>query len=330
MLLKPGQGVEEGEMRFGILGDAKIARNKLVPAIRAAGHEIICLGRRNPDTPSQHEVWKGVEQTSYEALFEREDIDAIYNPLPNHLHVPMSITAMQHNKHVLCEKPMALSLNEIDQLEAAHQQTGKTIYEAYMVQHHPQWQWVQNIDIGERQLGFVHFSYPPQPEGNIRNFAEMGGGPVWDIGCYCVLSGIMAFGSTPQLVSAIRVPEPHLDVEKSAAGLLDFGEGRLLHFSVSSAASASQYFRLVGREGWCALDVPFNPQPVTKGRYASHASGNTDFLSAGHEVVFAPSDHYQLMVEDFVRACQQNRPADFTQSRVLTSVLCKINATPYR
>ena len=120
-------------MRFGILGDAKIARQMLVAAMRNAGAEIVCLGRRNPDQPVSDPVWQGIEQTTYDDMLARRDIDAIYNPLPNHLHVSWTIKAMQAGKHVLCEKPMALSLDELDRLEAAHQQTGKYVYEAFMV-----------------------------------------------------------------------------------------------------------------------------------------------------------------------------------------------------
>ncbi len=315
-------------MRFGILGDAKIARQFLVTAMRKAGVEIVCLGRRNPDQTVSDPVWQGIEQATYDDMLARQDIDAIYNPLPNHLHVSWTIKAMQAGKHVLCEKPMALSLDELDRLEAAHQQTGKYVYEAFMVRHHPQWDWLRQVDIGRRQLAQAQFSYPPQPDGNIRNFSDMGGGPVWDIGCYCVLAGMMAFDSIPRLISAMRVAESHLDVEKSASALLDFGNGQMLHFSVSSGVSLSQNFRLVGETGWCALDVPFNPPPVTKGRLASQAA-DVPLLSDGAEILFEACDHYELMVTDFANACAEGRPADFAPSRILTDILGQIVATPF-
>ncbi len=316
-------------MRFGILGDAKIARQKLIPAIRAAGHEIVCLGRRDPSQLATDDIWQGVRQASYDEMLEMDDIDAIYNPLPNHLHVEMSIKAMQHGKHVLCEKPIALSLAELDKLEETHHHTGKYVYEAFMVRHHPQWKWLQHLDIGKRTSAVAQFSYPPQPKGNIRNFAEMGGGPVWDIGCYCVLGGMMAFNAAPKLLSATRIAEEHLDVEKSASAIIDFGQGRLLHFSVSSASALSQTFRIVGEQGWCALDVPYNPPAQTKGRFASHASGATDFLSQGEEIVFENCDHYQLMIDDFAAACSAGQKADFSASRQLTAILRQITDTPY-
>ena len=126
----------------------------------------------------------------------------------------------------------------------------------------------------------------------------------------------------------MRVAESHLDVEKSASALLDFGNGQMLHFSVSSGVSLSQNFRLVGETGWCALDVPFNPPPVTKGRLANQAV-DVPLLSDGAEILFEACDHYELMVTDFANACAEGRPADFAPSRILTDILGQIVATPF-
>ena len=122
-------------MKFGILGDAKIAREKLIPAITKAGHEIVAIGRRNPDKPSDHPLYQGMAQLSYDDMLAMADIDAIYNPLPNHLHASWSRKAMQAGKHVLCEKPMILSEAELDELEQTSHKTGQIIYEAIMVRH---------------------------------------------------------------------------------------------------------------------------------------------------------------------------------------------------
>ena len=137
-------------MRFGILGDAKIAREKLVPAMRNAGCEIVHLGRRDQGTSPQHDIWQGVRIGGYEDVLSDPSVEAVYIPLPNHLHVPWAIRALEAGKAVLCEKPLALSLDELDQLERAAAQTGRYIYEAFMVRHHPQWDWLCALDIGER------------------------------------------------------------------------------------------------------------------------------------------------------------------------------------
>ena len=141
-------------MRFGILGEAKIAREWLVPAIIEAGHEVTHLGRRNPGQKSLPEVYQDVIESDYESLLAEPSIEAIYNPLPNHLHVPYSIAALQSGKHVLCEKPVALNIEELSQLETVATKSKLYFQEAFMVRYHPQWKWLQELDIGN--LSLIH------------------------------------------------------------------------------------------------------------------------------------------------------------------------------
>ena len=145
-------------MNFGILGEAKIAREYLVPAILQAGHEVTHIGRRNPGKEALPDIYKGVIETDYESLLSEPSIDAIYIPLPNHLHVSYSIAALKSGKHVLCEKPVALTLEELSQLESVANESSSYFYEAFMIRSHPQWQWLQNLDIGDPQSyheGFI-------------------------------------------------------------------------------------------------------------------------------------------------------------------------------
>ena len=311
-------------MRFGILGDAKIAREKLVPAIRRAGFEIVHLGRRDSNALSPHDIWQGVQTGSYEDVLLNPSVEAVYIPLPNHLHVPWAIRALEAGKAVLCEKPMALSLDELDHLERVASQTGNYIYEAFMVRHHPQWDWLAALDIGQRTHLSAQFSYPPQPEGNVRNFASWGGGPVWDIGCYCVLAGLRVFKTAPRLLDASVTPEEHLDVEKSATALLEFGPGQTASISVSSGACLSQLVRVVGTDGWAQLDVPFNPPEVTTARWGHVSAGKDSLLGPGQSVTFAPCDHYQKMVEAFAKSVHEGRQPNFDDSRALTGILTEI------
>ena len=176
-------------MRFGILGDAKIARQMLVPAMRNAGAEIVCLGRRNPDQPVSDPVWQGIEKTTYDDMLARQDIDAIYNPLPNHLHVPWTIKAIQAGKHVLCEKPIAMRSTEINELIELRNKSGLLIAEAYMIVHHPQWikakEIIQSGTLGELIQVDAVFSYNNKTDHqNIRNSSQLGGGGLPDIGVY--------------------------------------------------------------------------------------------------------------------------------------------------
>ena len=307
-------------MRFGILGDAKIAREKLLPAIRAAGHEVTHIGRRDASGGADP-VWGDVTVCSFDELLASPDVDAIYNPLPNHLHVPMAIRALEAGKPVLSEKPLALSLAELDEVDAAAARTGLYLYDGYMVRYHPQWDWIRGIDVGQRKQLSAHFSYPPQPTGNIRNFSDWGGGPIWDIGCYCLISGLMLFDGTPELIAVTKEAEEDLDVEKAATAIVDFGGGQVLHFTCSSGTSLCQSVQLVGTDGWARLDVPFNPPPVTTGRWAHHDRTPGGMLGLGVEIAFDECDQYQLMVEDFARAIAESRQTDLAQSRHLTRIL---------
>lgn len=307
-------------MRFGVLGDAKIAREKLLPAIRRAGHEVTHIGRRDPGAGADP-IWGEVKVCGYDELLATPDIDAIYNPLPNHLHAPMAVRALEAGKPVLSEKPLALSHDELAQIEAAATRTGLYLYDGYMVRFHPQWEWIRDIDVGRRKQLSAHFSYPPQPEGNIRNFAEWGGGPIWDIGCYCLISGLMLFEGTPELIAVTKEAEEALDVEKSATAIVDFGGGQTLHFTCSSGTSLCQGVQLVGTDGWARLDVPFNPPPITTGRWAHRDHTADGMLGLGVEVRFDSCDQYQLMVEDFVTAVATGRQTDLEQSRHLTRIL---------
>jgi len=227
-------------MKFGILGEAKIAREWLVPAILDAGHEVTHIGRRNPGRETLHSIYKGAIETDYESLLSEPSIDAIYNPLPNHLHVLYSIAALKSGKHVLCEKPVALTLEELSQLESVANENNSYFYEAFMIRSHPQWHWLQNLDIGEPQSAHFVFSYPQQPTGNYRNRAEDGGGPLYDIGCYAILSGCLLFGGKPEVISANAIMSIDFDVEKQVDAVLSWPNGAILNFTVSGSAALCQ------------------------------------------------------------------------------------------
>lgn len=313
-------------MRFGILGDANIARRNLRPAILAAGHEIVAIGRRDP-AQGLDPIWGDIKVTDYEGLIADEGVDAIYNALPNHLHVPYAIKALEAGKPVLCEKPVALSMAEFDELVACVKRTKTYLYDGYMVRYHPQWAWMRDVAVGARQFIHAHFSYPPRPEGNVRNKSAWGGGPIWDIGCYCLLSGLMLFEGVPELRHIQKQEETHIDVEKSANAIIAFvkegrGEDQLLSLTCSSGSALAQSVQLIGTDGWARLEVPFNPPAITRGFFANSDKG--EMLGQGQEVVFAACDQYQLMIEDFVHAVAEGRQADLSQSAHVTAILSQM------
>ena len=305
-------------MKFGILGEAKIAREYLVPAILQAGHEVTHIGRRNPGKETLPDIYQDVIETDYESLLAEPSIDAIYNPLPNHLHVPYSIAALQSGKHVLCEKPVALNIKELKRLEKVATKSSSYFQEAFMVQYHPQWKWLQELNIGQIQSAHFIFSYPQQPTGNYRNRAEDGGGPLYDIGCYAILSGCLLFGGMPEVISANAIMSIDFDIEKQVDAVLRWPNGAILNFTVSGDAALCQSLSVLSLNGWAKLNVPVNPPEVT------HAYWSNGGLQEGTKVSFPACNQYKLMVDDFVFQANSGVASDFSISRVVTKTINEI------
>ena len=305
-------------MKFGILGEAKIARNYLAPAILEAGHEITHIGRRNPAKKKLPEIYQDAVETSYDDLLSEPSIDAIYIPLPNHLHVPYSIAALKAGKHVLCEKPVALNLDELAQLESVATTSKLYFQEAFMVKYHPQWHWLQELDIGNIQTAHFIFGYPHQPEGNYRNSSSFGGGPLYDIGCYAILTGCLLFDGIPEVISAIAKMDDKFDVEKQVDAILRWPNGEVLNFTVSGDAALCQSLHVLGDNGWTKLDVPVNPPEIT------HAYWSKGGLEKGERISFPRCDQYELMIDDFVAQVNSGATPDFSVSRVITNAINQI------
>ena len=302
-------------MNFGIIGEAKIAREHVVPAILNAGHTVTHVGRRTPGKEALPKIYGSAIETDYESLINDPSVDAIYNPLPNHLHVPYSIKALKSNKHVLCEKPVALNLDELTQLENAAKESKAFFYEAFMVRSHPQWHWLQNLDIGQYQSSHFIFSYPQQPAGNVRNLVKYGGGPLFDIGCYAILSGCMLFKGEPKVLSAAAIMCDEYETEKQVDATLRWPNGETLSFTVSANAALCQAYTVLGSNGWAKLNVPINPPEKT---YAYWSNGG---LQKGSKVEFPACNHYQLMVEEFVSQSESGHDSDFLFSRIVTKAI---------
>jgi predicted dehydrogenase len=199
---------------------------------------------------------------SYEELLADSQIDAIYNPLPNHLHVPWSIKALEAGKHVLCEKPIAPTVAEAQRLlDAAKQYPQLKVMEAFMYRFHPQWQlarkMVQEGKIGTLRTIHSFFSYYNDDPHNIRNIPEVGGGGMLDIGCYNVSLSRFIFGAEPQRVSAIVEYDPQLKTDRLDSGILDFGQGTST-FTCSTQLAPYQRVNIFGTEGRIEIEIPFN------------------------------------------------------------------------
>jgi len=305
-------------MKFGILGNAKIARTQVIPALLAHGHEVVALGTRNPDAPLWDGAPQGMSVLSYEGLLV-EDIDAVYIGLPNHLHVEWTLKALAAGKHCLCEKPWALGTRELDTIEDMVSATGCVAMEAFMVRHHPQWHWLrEQMPQGCDHIQ-VSFSYHNTDPANIRNQPHMGGGALWDIGCYAVMAGIWLQGREPDEVSLRSRMHPKWDTDIHSWGELVWSNGCVLQFGVSTQSGPGQSLRVTRAGQWVMLDTPFNPPEVTT---AHHGLG---IGPMGQQVTFAPANHYGLMADAFEQRVKEGgAPIEWAQSRMVNNTLCRL------
>src|SRR4051794_14709980 len=217
------------KLKWGILGAAKIARTKVIPAMQKSDRcEILGLASRDSATAKASAEALGISKAygSYEEMLADPQIEAIYNPLPNHLHVPWSIRAARAGKHVLCEKPIGLSAAEGRALIAARDETGVKIGEAFMVRTHPQWirvrELVRSGELGELRSVVCAFSYFKWDLNDIRAKAEWGGGGLLDIGCYPIQLSRFVFEQEPVRVAGIVNLDPDMGVDRLTSGILEF------------------------------------------------------------------------------------------------------------
>ncbi|MEO7085065.1 MAG: Gfo/Idh/MocA family oxidoreductase [Gemmatimonadaceae bacterium] len=294
-------------IRWGVLSTANIGLTKVIPAIQSStGSEVVAIGSRQL-TDAQNAATKlGIPRAygSYDELLADPDIDAIYNPLPNHLHVPMSIRAANAGKHVLCEKPIAMSAKEARELLVARDRNGVQIAEAIMVRTHPQWQRVRELvasgRIGELRLITGHFSYYRRDPNDVRSKVEYGGGALLDIGGYLITMSRWLFGAEPFEVVGQIERDPDFGVDRLASGLLRFPNGQAV-FSCAGQLSLHQRMQILGTRGRIDVEIPFNPaadRPTTL-----VVDDGRDLNGGGAETIEIPAaDQYRLQAERFVDA----------------------------
>jgi predicted dehydrogenase len=239
---------------------------------------------------------------SYEELLDDPEIEAIYNPLPNHLHVPLTLAAAKKGKHVLCEKPLAITAAEAEMLRTAPR--GVIIAEAFMVRFHPQWIRAREI-VRSGKLGTLRavqslFSYYNVDPQNVRNMADIGGGALYDIGCYPTVVSRYIFGSEPLRVISLVDRDPNFRTDRTASAILDFGEGRQVTFTVSTQAAAYQRVHILGTDGRLEVQIPYNaPQGATTTLFLD--SGKQLGDASATQIKLPKADQYQLQGEAFSR-----------------------------
>jgi predicted dehydrogenase len=254
-------------VNWGVLGVAEIGVRKVIPAMqRGERSQVVAIASRNLERATSAATKLGIPKAygSYEELLADPEIEAIYNPLPNHLHVPWSIKAMEAGKHVLCEKPIGLTVAEGKELLRARDRTGMKLAEAFMVRTHPQWLKVFEL-IGTGRIGAVrsiigYFSYFNRDPKNIRNILAYGGGALMDIGCYLIYVSRLAFAAEPTRVCGLVEFDRDSGTDVLSSAMLDFPAGQSV-FTCSTQVVPYQRVQILGTERRIEVEIPFNAPP---------------------------------------------------------------------
>ena len=312
-------------MRWGVLGVANIATEKVIPAMqRGAWSDVVAIASRDGGRASDAARTLGLARAhgSYEALIDDPEIDAIYNPLPNHMHLPWTVRALEAGKHVLCEKPIGLTVAEAEQLIGARDRTGRKVQEAFMVRTHPQWlraqQLVREGRIGELRSIAGYFSYFNRDAGNIRNVPAFGGGAMMDIGCYLIHTSRMIFGAEPRRVVPLIERDPDMQVDRLSSLMLDFERGQAIG-TCSTQVAAYQRMQIVGSTGRIEIEIPFNAPPDRPCRI--FVDDGRDLFGGGIETIEIPTvDQYTVQGDLFSRAILDDGPVAYPLEDTLANM----------
>ena len=291
---------------WGVISTAKIGLKRVLPGMQKSDQlEIRAIASRSAKAAREVADALGIPKAygSYEELLADAQIEAVYNPLPNHLHVPLTLQAAAAGKHVLSEKPIALTAAEAERLRTV---AGKVlIMEAFMVRFHPQWlrarELVRQGQVGTLRAVQMLFSYFNDDPANIRNMAAIGGGALYDIGCYPIVAGRFFFEAEPRRAIALVDRDPGFGTDRLTSALVDFGSGRHLDFTVSTQCVPFQRMQICGTKGRIEIQIPVNAPQGAKTVLFLDDGGALDGSSVRCETL-PPSDQYMLQGEAFSRA----------------------------
>jgi predicted dehydrogenase len=297
-------------VRWGVLSTAKIGTQKVLPAMQKGDwSELSAIASRDLGKAEAAARTLGIARAygSYEELLADPQIEAVYNPLPNQLHVPWSIKAAEAGKHVLCEKPISLTVAEAKSLLEVQQRTGVTIGEAFMVRTHPQWLRTREL-IASGRIGSLRsisgfFSYFNTDPKNIRNMAHCGGGGLMDIGCYPINTSRFLFGEEPTRVSAVLEKDSTFQVDRLTSAVLEFPSGHAI-FTCSTQLVPYQRMQVLGTKGRIEIEVPFNAPNDRPCRI--FVDDGRDLVGGGITVeTFPTCDQYTIQGDVFSRAIRE-------------------------
>jgi predicted dehydrogenase len=303
------------ELRWGILSTATIARTKVIPGIQKAPRcQVVGIASRDAANAREVAAAMGIADAhgSYESLLADPGVDAVYIPLPNHLHAEWAIAAMRAGKHVLCEKPLALTAADAERMVAAAEASGVLLMEAFMYRLHPSWvaarALVASGRIGRLTAVQSWFSYFNDDPANIRNIREYGGGALFDIGCYCVNLSRMLFGAEPTRVEASVLRDPDSGVDVLTSGLLEF-DGGVATFTCSTRAEDDQRVHIYGTQGRISIGIPFNIPPDRPTHVFVTSGGEPPVDPATETLTFETADPYTVEAEHFAAAVLDGKAA---------------------
>jgi predicted dehydrogenase len=302
---------KQSKVKWGVLGTASIAVRKVIPGMQKgkwSGIVAIASRERKKAEAAASALKIDKAYGSYEELLGDPEIEAIYNPLPNHLHVPWSIKAAQAGKHVLCEKPIALNAAEAGTLLAARDRAGVRIGEAFMVKTHPQWlrtrQLIREGQIGELRAIVGVFSYFNRDPLNVRYKPEWGGGGLLDIGCYPITMSRFMFGAEPLRVSGVLERDPEFGTDRLASAILEFSAGQSV-FTCGTQLVPYQRMQFLGAKGRIEIEIPFNAPANQPTRI--FVDDGSDLAGAGIKMETLPAcDQYTLQGDAFSQAIREN------------------------
>jgi predicted dehydrogenase len=294
------------KIRWGVLSTASIGVRKVLPAMQQGRYsEVVAIASRDLKKGRETAAQLGIPNAygSYEELIADPSVDAIYNPLPNQLHVPWTIKAAEAGKHVLCEKPISLTVAEAESLLIVRDRTKVKIGEAFMIRSHPQWlrtkALIEQGRIGPLRCVMGSFSYFNVDPQNIRNHVESGGGALYDIGCYCIQSARYGFGAEPRRVVGCIDRDPAMGTDRLTSAILEFEGGGQAIFNCSTQLVPYQRVHFFGTKGRIEIEIPFN---APKDRTRIFVDGGDLFGTERVTEEFPICDQYTLQGDQFSKA----------------------------
>lgn len=303
------------KVNWGVLSTAKIGREKVIPAMQKGQFcHISAVASRSLERSREFAEAMGIAKAygSYEELLADSEIEAIYNPLPNDQHVAWTLAAARAGKHVLCEKPFSMNAQQAEELREF---AGRVhIMEAFMVRFHPQWlrarEVVRSGVLGDLRTVQVFFAYFNRQPNNIRNRPEVGGGAIYDIGCYAIVAGRFLFESEPLRAVALIDHDPEFQTDRNVTAILDFGGGRRLDFTVSTQSVPYQKVQVIGTKQRLELEIPFNAPLGGATRLLLDDASSPGGASSVAETI-APCDMYTLQCDAFSQVVRGQLPLPY-------------------